>query len=260
MLVTIDWIKRNYEVFNEKYFNNELPMVNFKISRAKNTWGYASYKIDRVNNTIIPYELKISNYYDSPERIKLNTLLHEMIHIYDYTKHPHRFFNHRKISNRTYDAHGWWFKEQCERINADGWDVATNVQNYEIADSTLSAKSQLAIQRKLRDSVIVVIWGTKNAWMIKTSKSSVTKIFNRIAATNWKWNIGSKVSNVTVHSFTDENFASHRNNNSTLRGWRKSISEMQARLKQLNATEIKVTQIKSLLNKLDAQDQLECAA
>ena len=61
-----------------------LPNINFVVSRARNSWGMAYYKFDWKNDTIIPEKIAISNYYDSPENVKIQTLLHEMIHIADY--------------------------------------------------------------------------------------------------------------------------------------------------------------------------------
>ena len=88
MLVTRNWIEKNYNKFNQELWNGMLPNINFVVSRASKTWGCAYYKFDWKNDTIIPEKIAISNYYDSPENVKIQTLLHEMIHIADYTFHP----------------------------------------------------------------------------------------------------------------------------------------------------------------------------
>lgn len=104
MLVTLSWIENNYEKYNKLYFGGVLPNIEFKISRSKKTWGYASYHYDLISNTVTPISITISNYFESPEDVKLTTLLHEMIHIYDFTINPKHFVNNGKRVK--YDTHG----------------------------------------------------------------------------------------------------------------------------------------------------------
>ena len=99
MLVTKNWIEKNYNKFNKLYWDGKLPVIEFKINRSRNTWGFASFRYDFMNDTIIPLAITMSNYYDSPENVKIQTLLHEMIHIADYTFQPEHFIhNGRKVS------------------------------------------------------------------------------------------------------------------------------------------------------------------
>ena len=91
MLVTVSWIESNYRKYNKLYFGGILPSIKFKISRSKKTWGYASYTYNRIRNTVNPEAITISNYFDSPEDVKLTTLLHEMIHISVYPSNPRHF-------------------------------------------------------------------------------------------------------------------------------------------------------------------------
>ena len=120
MLVTVAWMKKNYDKYNKLYFKGKLPEIEFKISRSKKTWGYASYRCFGTG-FVKPLDITMSNYYDSPEEVKLTTLLHEMIHIYDYTINPHHYIrNGRKVR---YDAHGMWFKSECNRLKKFGWDI-----------------------------------------------------------------------------------------------------------------------------------------
>ena len=126
MLVTLSWIEKNYAKFNKLYFNGILPSVKFKISNSRQTWGYASYKINCKNNTIEPISLTMSNYYDSPEEVKISTLLHEMIHIYDYTINPHHFVTNGKRV-RGYNAHGLFFEKECNRLKKFGFDISSIV-------------------------------------------------------------------------------------------------------------------------------------
>ena len=129
MIVTTTWIEHNYTTFNNLYWNGMLPNISFKISRSRNNWGFASFRYDFMNNTIVPLAITMSNYYDSPENVKIQTLLHEMIHIADYTFHPEHFIcNGYKVSARLYDAHGYWFNAEAKRLtNESGYKIANHV-------------------------------------------------------------------------------------------------------------------------------------
>ena len=59
MLVTISWIKNNYEKYNKLYFGGVLPEIEFKISRSKKTWGYAAYEYNLVSNKVTPLSITI---------------------------------------------------------------------------------------------------------------------------------------------------------------------------------------------------------
>ena len=54
MLVTIDWIAKNYSKFNKLCFNGELPNITFKINHSRTNWGLASFLFDYDNDTVIP--------------------------------------------------------------------------------------------------------------------------------------------------------------------------------------------------------------
>lgn len=124
MKVSKKWIIKNYLEFNKKYFDNKLPIVKFNIDHNKYVFGYADFENDYVNNTIIPYSISISNYYDTPEEVKKNTLLHEMIHIYEYITYPMRFFGNRY---KYYNGHGMFFQMNAALINKDGWNILTTL-------------------------------------------------------------------------------------------------------------------------------------
>lgn len=139
MLVTKSWIEKNYNSFNQKYWNRMLPIIEFKISRSKDTWEFASFRYDYKNDTIIPFSIIMSNYYDSPENVKINTILHEMIHIADYTFHHERFIHNWHLVNaRNYDAHEYLFKNEAKRIEKYGWTIVRHVTKEEVGVSELS--------------------------------------------------------------------------------------------------------------------------
>ena len=239
MLVTIDWIKKKYNDFNARYFNNELPKnLVFKLSKSKNTWGYAAFKYDWKNSTIIPLSITLSNYYDSPERVKQNTLLHEMIHILDYTLNPNHFIsNGRKVTKRCYDAHGYWFMKQANRLNELGWEVAKHVTRDEIKQSTLSPSAKRKENKQLKDGIVCVITGDRYSWMIKTNTSNIHTLLNTINKISWGCIIG-WVKSIKTYTFNDVYLANVRNSSRRCRGWKYTKQTLLRRLESINATEI----------------------
>ena len=52
MIVTKSWIENNYNKYNNLYFGDVLPKIEFKISRSKKTWGYATYEINKLEQIV----------------------------------------------------------------------------------------------------------------------------------------------------------------------------------------------------------------
>ena len=241
MLVTVNWIRENYIKFNELYFGNTLPMIQFKVSRSKQTWGYASYKYDFQNSTIIPTMISISNYYDSPEDVKKTTLLHEMIHIEDYTFHPEHFIrNGRKISRHYYDAHGWWFKDECKRLKEFGWDIEKYVTEEEKSVSHLSERSVACLENRRNIALICVIHGTDNNWICKTDMNKIYDVVNSVKriGRQWRWYIG-EAKKVKFYTFDNASFAEKRSCATRLTGNRYSIQSTLRFLENMKATDYK---------------------
>lgn len=235
MLVTTSWIEKNYNKFNNLYFCGTLPRIEFKTSRSKHTWGFASYKYDFANSTIIPLSITLSNYYDSPEEIKIQTLLHEMIHIEDYMWHPEHFIkNSKKITGHYYDAHGYWFQQEAKRITKEsGYQIAKHVTKEEIGRSCLSERSQNIMNNKTKDARIIAVFDGINVWYFKTDVykiENVKKLIKHHLPTYKKcWEL----------TFDYEPLAARRSCNTKLSGWRMNRANFMTRMMQYKATTIK---------------------
>lgn len=167
MLVDLRWIKDNYNKFNGMYWNGELPIPTFKITMSKKSWGRASYLINRRTRTLHSFTLSISNYMDSPEKVKLNTLLHEMIHIADYHYHPEHFTRRRR-----YNSHGpEFFGREAARINRDGWNISARVTDEESNASKLSEKAAEKIAAKKKEQYYVLVGSVKRKISSVTGKA-----------------------------------------------------------------------------------------
>lgn len=142
MIVTVEWMKKKFQEFNKKYWNGEIETPVFKTSRSEHLFGQALCNIDRRTWKTHDYALKMSIYYDQPEHYLEETLLHEMIHLYEYQTRPHIF------KYKFYNCHGWFFKKEADRINADGYNIQKFVQEEKSAACKLTERSQKLLDRK----------------------------------------------------------------------------------------------------------------
>lgn len=117
MYVDINWIERNFALMNERFFGGHLPTPKFVIDGSSQHLGQCSYtcKRNRLGRRVGPmhYTISISNYYSRPEGNLLNTLLHEMIHLY--------FYSIGKLNV----GHGPEFQEMGRRFDRYGFNIKT---------------------------------------------------------------------------------------------------------------------------------------
>lgn len=201
MIVTTEWMRINYDKYNTKYWGGKLPNISFLTNMSKNTWGFASYRYTKIRESrynwngdridyydIKPISITLSNYFDSPEEVKLTTLLHEMIHIADYTLHPEHFGivkNGRKQSAH-YDAHGEdFFLPEARRLSADGWNIEKYVSEEEKSVSHLSSQVNIRNQKKAKKGIIIGLFYYNDGLygFMKTNKEH----FEYLTEKNFEW-------------------------------------------------------------------------
>lgn len=112
MDITLDYIKRNFDTFNTKYFCGKLITPTFRITNVKSYLGQLSWKT--VNGKRTNYVISISVMYDRSDKDFCNTILHEMIHL---------FIRQNNIKD-TRPHHGRVFYQIADRINQDGWKIS----------------------------------------------------------------------------------------------------------------------------------------
>lgn len=172
--ITTKWILENYDRYNKKYWNGELPRIDAKISRSKYQFGYASFRMLYGRPT--GFKIYMSCYYNLTEKSWTNTLLHEMIHIADYYYHPEHFIvGNRKVKG--YDAHGpIFFLKHAERLNNDGWNISRFKEDSEMIGSCLSEKTKA----KLEKTYILVVFAdykkTENTYVQKIQKRQIPEL------------------------------------------------------------------------------------
>ena len=240
MLVDIEWISRNYDYFNNLLWGGELPGCKFNTSMSSKTWGLASYRINRVTNKLYDFGITLSNYYDSLEEVKQNTLIHEMIHIADYTFHPEHYIkNGRRITGHQYDAHGYWFTQEAKRISKEsGYKVTNRVTKEESRCSKLSDKSVALNERKANNALVCVVTGDNGTiFYFKTDVYKVNLVKRTIKLIRWyKFNT---VKTIKFYTFDDPKLAEHRSCGKSIRGWYADRIGLMNFLKRIKATEVK---------------------
>ena len=240
MIVTRNWIEKNYNKFNQELWDGKLPTVEFKVSRSRNFWGCAYYKFDWKNDTIIPEKLTISNYYDSPENVKIQTLLHEMIHIADYFFHPEHFIrNGRRVTGHQYDAHGYWFTKEAKRISKiTGYKVTNRVTREESQASTYSANTIRCNANKMNNALICVVTGENGMnFYFKTDIYKIKELRKTLKTIRW-YRIDN-IKTVKYYTFDDPKFSELRSCCKSIRGWYADKMNLMNILKRMKATEVK---------------------
>ena len=105
---TISDLCKWYDEFNAKYFDNELTRCTIQINKTKRALGQFCRKNDWYSTRCF---IRISNYLDRPIKDVQNTLIHEMIHQWQWVNFYHC-------------DHGTTFKQKAREINKDGWNIA----------------------------------------------------------------------------------------------------------------------------------------
>lgn len=121
MVPNLQWIKQNFDFFNQKYFGNSLPTPKFVLGCPGDLWGYYDgdatalfgERITRVNS---PGTIALTTAYSRNEHSIQNTLIHEMIHMYIIVV----------LRKLPYEEHNEDFYRMAESINRDGWNISAN--------------------------------------------------------------------------------------------------------------------------------------
>lgn len=124
MKLTVDFIAKTHEEFNEKYFGGKLSTPMFGIMNGKTILGYFRYKSACPRNTSY-YWIKISDYYVRSDKQYQQTILHEMIHQY--------IAENGLVDTR---SHGVLFQKEASRLNKFGWTIARtdSVEGCDLAE------------------------------------------------------------------------------------------------------------------------------
>lgn len=100
-------LRREYNKFNAKYFNGELPNIKLTWSKTKSAGGQAVGLWNKLTGVIIPKEIKISTFLEMDRDRFDKIMLHEMVHIWQYVN---------GINEREKRGHGRTFQQKAKEI------------------------------------------------------------------------------------------------------------------------------------------------
>lgn len=146
MVVTTEWMKENFDKFNAEFFNNELPSNKVILETSRRfirTWGQAFPKQYGY------YKIRMNSNIDMTENAAKSTLIHEMIHIYDFVK------------GGKGPAHGPFFQKECARINKlsnNEYTLQTYVTKEAIHTSKSAKINTVYVFKTKKDGKIEFIW------------------------------------------------------------------------------------------------------
>lgn len=116
-----EWMKENYLVFNALFFENILPsedmMIFEPVIKKVCYLGCAYNNAQHFPSKEFPFKIRLNFIYDLNEVEWQNVLLHEMIHIWEYTMG----YN---------GGHGKLFQRKAKEINEiGGWGITCEHKN-----------------------------------------------------------------------------------------------------------------------------------
>jgi len=157
--ITKQTVKRIYDNFNQKYFNNALPRdIKIKISKSKSFLGKAEALYNKTTGEIKIKGLKISTFYDLEEVDLMGIIMHEMVHLEQYT-----LGNVYDIGKGGRGGHGIRFKARVNELQ--------KIVDFQISDDgqeTRNIKPNKA-SKSLMD-VILIHKTKRNAYTVATFK------------------------------------------------------------------------------------------
>lgn len=166
--ITIPAIEKKFDIFNAQFFENRLPHVQFIISNSKCHLGRYSSRWDEMRPKIT-----ISTYYKVSEEDVENTLIHEMIHLYeDKVLHvqPSHTRTFKTKANEIYNLSNG--KYNITRLSSR--------KGYELSEEGQMKADRVKLNGK--KPIIVLIkeinkYGEEYMWLMRVSDKLYTSIF-----------------------------------------------------------------------------------
>lgn len=177
MIPTLAAVKKAFNFYNRKYFENKLPTPAFSMNCPSNMWacfipdGQIRTRFGKVIRFGWPCgTLCVTSKYSRNEKDILNSIIHEMVHMYV-------LFVLRK---NPLNPHGIDFMRKANEINRDGWYIANknDMKDTDIANNG-KIKSSMWSDNSLQENKTLVI-KINEAKLKEIVTDAVSKIINEI--------------------------------------------------------------------------------
>ena len=172
---TTEFLKISYDKLNSELFGNELPSnidLVVKSAPSQSFFGRATATIYRRLRKLTPKSIILNGSATLTLHEWLEVVVHEMVHIADYTFHPEHFFG------RKYDAHGPWFLEFGKKFEKDGF----HVQKYCNAEYGINTDDK-KVKKQMNDMLLIEF---SPGEIIRVSPTMKYKVVNILEAKRYK--------------------------------------------------------------------------
>lgn len=171
MIPTVPWMKEKFSEFNEKYFENRLPVPEFAVGPLNKLWGAYDLvgRFNKGSRKIINAhgngKITLSNTRQRNEKSISNTLLHEMTHEYVCLV----------LGLYPRDRHGKEFMSMANRINADGWNIASSAAEESVKDTSEESPNSAVIYVIQNPSSKLAKW-----WVCRVEEADMPNFESRV--------------------------------------------------------------------------------
>lgn len=226
MKPTLTQIQTWFDEFNDKVFRNTLPSVPFKFTNTRRELGQFYWGGGR------GLGIKISLYYDRGEDDYRNTLLHEMCHLYCYS---------RGWAN---DGHGRHWKEIARyATSVTGLDITrcTDASSWAISEENKEHHEKVMAKKNAPAILVDLDYGDHH-FIVKTT----TKVLLSNDSTDWACNLKTNAKSYRVVISDDPLFTRWQTSRSINRGYRFNGWEYDSRMKGILDKAIEVDSLAHL--------------
>lgn len=116
MALTLKFIEEQFNVINKKHFDGKLLTPRFEITHVKSYLGQYHWRYSYDERIFWDSVIRISDMFDRTDEDIINTIAHEMVHLY---------IRQNKLRD-TRPHHGRVFKSVAHRLNVEGgFHIAT---------------------------------------------------------------------------------------------------------------------------------------
>ena len=120
MVPTVEWMSKYFNKFNKQYFEGKLETPQFIVGCPYGCFGYLEYRANynkltrKISKVLSQPKLMLTSMYDRKQKDVLNTMLHEMIHLYIYSV----------LKKYPMSQHGGEFTKFANNLNSQGWSIS----------------------------------------------------------------------------------------------------------------------------------------
>lgn len=219
MVITVSKLMDWYDEFNEKAFSGDLPSVgsyrvSFKIVHTRHMLGQHMPTSAGKNSHHL---IKISDYWDIPEREYQKVLLHEMCHLWCH------------VMGWPYEHHGWRWQNKAYQVGKMfGFDIqrCDSRSGFKVNDQFAAREENRAISKATKPYFFVAMEYPDHMWLVKVSAKTLRDSTD-YTGEKLGWEVTKPYRVWKVHNGDSDIFRQMQESRSLWRGYEKSRREFE---------------------------------